>query len=171
MTKAEKIRVFFTYKDELAEKCVLNAIKEVYSMPVETYNTKIYISKAYDSRRNQFDAVKLLEENNKLENSSFYTLLVFDQDIFVSYLNYVFGLAMGKIAIISTYRLRIDADNEKYCQRCKKEAIHEIGHLMGFNHCSNKKCVMYFSNSIFDTDNKDYRFCETCRKKLELILR
>ncbi|MFP3190464.1 MAG: archaemetzincin family Zn-dependent metalloprotease [Thermoproteota archaeon] len=164
-----KIRIFFTYKDELAEKCILEALSEVYSAPVELYHTKINVSKAYDSRRNQFDAIKLLEENRRLENYLFYTLIVYDQDIFVSYLNYVFGLAMGKLAIISTYRLKINAQQELYCQRCKKEAVHEIGHLVGLSHCLNKNCVMYFSNSIFDTDNKSYKFCEDCRKKLGII--
>jgi|BEDMetMinimDraft_2_1075160.scaffolds.fasta_scaffold02636_3 Predicted Zn-dependent proteases len=166
-----KIRIFFTYNDEFAKNCIIAALKEVFSAEIEDYIVRISLQKAYDSKRNQFDAIKIIEENKRLESQLYYSLIVFDQDIFISYLNYIFGLAMGKIAIISTFRLRHKADLNTYCLRCKKEAVHELGHLIGLNHCSNSKCVMFFSHSIIDTDNKDYKFCEKCCKKIEVELR
>ncbi|TLX91314.1 MAG: hypothetical protein E6K97_02920 [Thaumarchaeota archaeon] len=35
-----------------------------------------------------------------------------------------------------------------------KECVHELGHIFGFVHCPNIECVMYFSNSLSDTDIK-----------------
>ena len=46
-----------------------------------------------------------------------------------------------------------------------EEAVHEIGHAMGLKHCYNARCPMYYSNSVFDTDNKFSNFCEACEKR------
>jgi archaemetzincin len=48
-----------------------------------------------------------------------------------------------------------------------KEAIHELGHSYGLAHCSRPKCVMFFSNSLQDTDRKRSAFCVDCRMKLD----
>jgi archaemetzincin len=48
----------------------------------------------------------------------------------------------------------------------EKETLHELGHILGLEHCPNPRCVMSFSNSIYDVDRKEARFCEMCKKKL-----
>ncbi|MEO0185151.1 MAG: matrixin family metalloprotease [candidate division WOR-3 bacterium] len=50
-----------------------------------------------------------------------------------------------------------------------KEVVHEVGHLMGLDHCSIPTCVMHFSNTIEDTDKKNVCFCDKCRRQLERI--
>jgi len=99
---------------------------------------------------------------------------VIDTDIFVSPLSYVFGQAEypGKAALISLHRLRQEFYNKKpdtdlFTKRATKEAVHELGHTFGLQHCSNPFCVMYFSNSIFDTDRKQSLFCNKCYMKVE----
>ncbi|HVP27089.1 MAG TPA: matrixin family metalloprotease, partial [Candidatus Bathyarchaeia archaeon] len=88
--------------------------------------------------------------------------------------NYVFGEAEspGKAALISLYRLKPEfygkkPNTELFIERSTKEAVHEIGHTLGLNHCSNPFCVMYFSNSIFETDRKQSLFCNKCYLKIE----
>ncbi len=44
---------------------------------------------------------------------------------------------------------------------------HELGHVMGLQHCDDPGCVMYFSNRLSDTDRKASDFCETCQRKLQ----
>jgi archaemetzincin len=50
--------------------------------------------------------------------------------------------------------------------RTIKEAVHELGHTFGLEHCENARCVMHFSNSLADTDWKQAKFCSQCRPKL-----
>jgi archaemetzincin len=54
-----------------------------------------------------------------------------------------------------------------FYQRIVKEAVHELGHAFGLNHCRNIKCVMHFSNSLSDTDIKTSHLCNVCKGHLE----
>lgn len=103
-------------------------------------------------------------------------LLVVDQDLFVPDLNFVFGEAEigGPAAIISLTRLRpefyrLKPDRNVFRERTAKEAVHELGHTFGLVHCRNSSCVMFFSNSLLDTDRKKNDFCSACRRKLFTI--
>jgi archaemetzincin len=98
---------------------------------------------------------------------------VVDVDIFAPGLNFVFGEAdiTGKKAIISLQRLRqefysLPKNEELFHERVLKEAVHELGHTYGLKHCPNPACVMHFSNSLHDTDLKNYNFCPACKAQL-----
>lgn len=99
-------------------------------------------------------------------------LAVTDFDLYKTSHRYIFGDAddQRRIAVVSLHRLRgefygEDADENLLFQRTLKEAVHEVGHAIGLKHCYNARCAMYYSNSIFETDNKMPYFCEVCEKR------
>jgi archaemetzincin len=100
-------------------------------------------------------------------------LAVTDFDIYKTSHRFVFGDAdeSQAVAVVSTHRLRSEfygepSDLNLLFQRTLKESIHELGHTFGLKHCYNARCAMYYSNSIFETDNKMPHFCEICDRRL-----
>jgi archaemetzincin len=99
-------------------------------------------------------------------------LAITDFDLYKTSHQFIFGDASEehRVAVVSLHRLRSEfygerADPNLLFQRTLKEAVHNLGHALGLKHCFNPRCAMYFSNSIYDTDNKLSHFCETCEKR------
>jgi archaemetzincin len=95
-------------------------------------------------------------------------------DLYVPGLNFVFGLAdpHSRCAVISLARLYPEfygrpRNPQLFKERALKEAIHELGHLWGLDHCPDPACIMFFSNSLVDTDRKGPGFCAKCRELLK----
>jgi archaemetzincin len=94
-------------------------------------------------------------------------------DLFVPGLNFVFGLAdpQSRGAVISLARLYPEfygqpRNPQLFKARVLKEAVHEIGHILGLDHCPDPVCIMFFSNSLADTDRKGPGFCARCQEML-----
>jgi len=130
---------------------------------------------AYNQARHQYHSTRILADiRNSVKKSDVDILLgVTSLDLYVHGLNFVFGEAHcpGKVAIISLFRLNPEfygqsSDKQLFYERAVKEAVHEVGHTLGLGHCKNPLCVMFFSNSIMDTDRKRAEFCEKCRKEV-----
>jgi archaemetzincin len=129
---------------------------------------------AYNARREQYLASGILDHLRKCIPGQVSRLLgVTDADLYVPRLNFVFGLAdeAGGDAVVSIARLREEfygryPERSLFLLRACKEAVHEIGHTFGLGHCSDFRCVMFFSNSLEDTDRKGPELCGKCRKKL-----
>jgi archaemetzincin len=100
-------------------------------------------------------------------------LAITDVDLYAGRLNFVLGEAElgGQWAVISLTRLRqsyysLPENQGILSGRVIKEAVHELGHVYGLEHCPDPKCVMHFSNSLSDTDRKRDSFCSRCQARL-----
>ena len=90
-------------------------------------------------------------------------------DLYAPDLNFVFGEADERrgVAVFSTARLRLAAEStDRLRRRAATEAIHELGHTFGLRHCSRPNCVMWFSNTLTETDRKDVRPCAEHAREL-----
>lgn len=129
---------------------------------------------AYNPERGQYYSSLLLHIlTEKYAKPERRVLGVVDFDLYVPQLNFVFGEAdmINKVAVISLVRLRrewygLPPDDKLFKRRVLTEAVHELGHTYGLHHCSDPHCVMFFSNSLADTDRKGFRFCKRCLKLL-----
>lgn len=128
---------------------------------------------ALNSVRNQlfFGSVvgKLTAVHDRIDE---FVLGITDYDLYKTSHHFIFGSSSEaqRCAVVSTHRLRSEfygepADENVLFQRLLKESVHELGHALGLKHCFNARCAMYFSNSIYDTDNKYPNFCEQCEKR------
>jgi len=122
---------------------------------------------SYSADRDQYNAEVLVEKiMEEIQNDVEKLLGVVEVDLFVPGLNFVFGLAVGNTAVISLARLRSEKNEYVFRERALKEAIHELSHTFGFQHCPDIKCVMHFSNCLEDTDIKGPDFCRVCSAKV-----
>lgn len=178
----KKFKIFILLLCEINDKALSelkNHLHNVFSLDVEFLTNSLDLSFAYNERRKQYSGDEILRkaEKNK-RNAHEKWLLIVDVDLYSDGLNFIFGLAnpYSGVSIISLTRLRQQfygkPENEKlFIERIKKEATHELGHLFYLGHCPDKKCVMHFSNSLYDTDVKSAYFCERCRKALFAVLK
>jgi archaemetzincin len=83
-------------------------------------------------------------------------------------LNFVFGEADARlgIAVFSLARLHTP-DRNHFVHRAATEAIHELGHTFGLTHCDDVRCVMWFSNTLAETDRKGTEFCGAHARAIE----
>ncbi len=123
---------------------------------------------AFDASRGQFHADVLLGLARSVRAER--VLAVTDIDLYAGDLNFVFGIAKprGEACVISLFRLYLDADEEHFRSRVLKEAMHELGHTFGLDHCADPGCVMWFSNTLKETDRKGAAYCPRCKKTLHL---
>jgi archaemetzincin len=131
--------------------------------------------KFLDLARNQFRSPQVIDwvEKNCGESGYDRILGICDADAYSGGLNFVMGEAQlgGLVALVylkmfRTELERSDAGDEMFLQRVQKEVVHELGHLFGLEHCNNNRCVMYFSNSLADTDFKSNQMCQSCARKM-----
>jgi archaemetzincin len=157
------LRILHDRESEAAVAPVQRALEDVFKLETGEvlHQAAAAVETAYSSRRNQYNASKLLAHLVRsmaaatLKSEDIALWLVSD-DLYVEGMNFVFGVAHpGKAAVLSTARL-------PSIELIIKEAIHELGHVLGLAHCTHE-CVMQFSNSLAEAQAKPATLCGRCR--------
>jgi archaemetzincin len=55
-----------------------------------------------------------------------------------------------------------DINDPLFRSRLGKVGVHEFGHSVGFQHCDDPKCVMYFCTELWMLDNTSAELCRNC---------
>jgi archaemetzincin len=166
---------FGYFGKDILEKTADAVIYE-YQSPVMIKDGHLDLSEFYDSSRRQYNGNLLLQQIDSITNpDSLKTLGLFNVDLFIPILTFIFGQAFlgGRSGIASLYRLNnerygMKPDTQLMLDRFKKEVIHELGHTFGLIHCSNPFCVMKSSTYVEDIDQKEQHLCENCRAELRI---
>ena len=142
----------------------------------ETFGAEIVVlpplalpSSSWNVSRRQYLSTKLLDALASVKKPEWERLLgIADVDLYVPDLNFVFGEADPRrgVAVFSLARLRAGADEALLLRRAATEAVHELGHTYGLSHCSDPTCVMWFSNTLSESDRKGARFCQAHAREL-----
>jgi len=149
-------------------------IEERFLCTVETERSLAVPRSALNSTRQQLFLSTLFTRVRRAhpDGGAVYLALT-DFDLYKTSHRFIYGDADEQqgVAAVSLHRLRSEyygepADPNLLFQRTLKECVHELGHAFGLKHCYNARCAMYYSNSIFETDNKMSHFCETCDKRI-----
>jgi archaemetzincin len=178
MTKQNITLISFGYFDESFLTNVAEAVKNEFHASVNIKEGHLDLSEFYDPIRRQYNGTKLLKEIEKTFSSdSVKTLGLFNVDLFIPILTYIFGQAFlkGRSGIASVYRLSneqygISSNENILFERFKKEVIHELGHTFGLVHCHIPTCVMRSSTYVEDIDQKNAGICIKCRKEMSSII-
>lgn len=152
---------------------LIPSLKERFQANVERGEAIPIERKWLDTERNQYRAGPILDTLVDRLRAGGRTLGVIDGDIFAPNLDFIFGQAIvgGCCAIIGLARLRQEFYHKKphpelFAHRTLIEAVHELGHTCGLDHCPNQRCVMHFSRDIHDSDRKGPDFCQNCESRL-----
>lgn len=101
------------------------------------------------------------------KKDEFARVILTNKRIYKRGLNFLFGQAFhsGGVAICSCARFfknnRVTPE-----RRFAKLTIHEIGHLLGIDHCKDSKCIMAPSSNLKEADNRNVFMCERDREKI-----
>ena len=173
------IHVFDQVESDFVE-AVRVTVEKAFKMKVVLGEKLSAPARSYSRERAQYLSTDLLDVlathargDERIERIR---LGITNVDLFVPELNFVFGEASSarRVAVFSTARLNSQAygepkDEAILLRRATTEAVHELGHVFGLGHCTSPSCVMWFSNTLSETDRKGSEFCQRCTRQIDSL--
>lgn len=149
--------------DSLAVSIIAAHLQSLLGLPTLVHPEQAKPDFAYLAARRQYDASAIIKHLNQTGHPPPFKLGLVAGDLCVPILTYVFGESQlgGCAAVVSLYRLR-DKQRHLLYERAAKISLHEVGHLLGLEHCRAADCLMRFSKQLEQLDHLPLLFCSAC---------
>jgi len=169
--------ISYGYFEESFLNKIAEAVHYEFLLSVNIKEGHLDITEFFDPVRRQYNGNRLLKEVDTHFAADFSkTIGLFNVDLFIPILTYIFGQAFlnGRTGIASLYRFSnerygMESDDRFILERFKKEIIHELGHTFGLIHCHVPTCVMRSSTYVEDIDQKSTNLCIKCRSEFSQL--
>lgn len=166
--------VSFAHFDQQFLRRIAGPISKDFHASVIIKEGHLDLTDFLDTSRRQYNGNAILEAvQNIYAGDTLKTIGLFNVDLFIPILTYIFGQAYlsGKTAIASAYRLSsarygMKEDPILLQERVTKEVVHELGHTFGLIHCRVPACVMGSSTYVEEIDQKSDSFCSSCQSQI-----
>ena len=156
---------------------VTRQISSILGIPATVSENHVRMMGYVDGRK-QLDAQALLDSIQAYKHRHAINdplLLVIHQDLFKNGNSFVFGLARQSVgaAVVSTARLSNEyygrvMNDDDLIDRITKEGSHEVGHLLGLDHCHDQECIMFKPDTLDELDRKKKVLCKKCSELLAI---
>lgn len=149
--------------DQLAVSIIAANLQAILGLNSDVSEPRQEPEYALLPQRRQFDALKIIKELSRETHGAPFKLGVTALDICTPILTFVYGESQlgGKIALISLNRLQGGPPELAY-ERAAKIGVHEVGHILGLEHCWEVRCLMHFSRNLEQLDSLPLQFCSAC---------
>ncbi|MEJ2040243.1 MAG: hypothetical protein P8X55_15125 [Desulfosarcinaceae bacterium] len=149
--------------DPLAVSVAAAHLQTVLGLPTRIEPAQARPDFAFLVARRQYDAAAIIKHLDQDRRERPFRLGLVAGDLCVPILTYVFGESQlgGHAAVVSLYRLR-DRQRHLVYERVAKISLHEVGHLLGLEHCRAAGCLMRFSKQLDQLDQLPLMFCPAC---------
>jgi archaemetzincin len=148
-------------------EALLPTLRETFGCEIEIAPAVPLPSFGWNAERRQQLSTAILDALARAKPPEWERLLgVAGVDLYVPQLNFVFGEGDSRRGVAVFSLARLHGPDDVFRKRAATEAVHELGHTHALSHCDDPHCVMWFSNTLAETDRKGTRFCFRHAKEL-----
>lgn len=149
-----------------------SGLSSLFSLPSDILQGMKIPKEAHNIARNQYFSTVILQKLELLKASQREVILgLLEDDLYSASTPYIVGDSdrLGSCAVVSYFRIRqefygLPEDERLVFKRIFKESSRHLGRILGLTLCRNPRCIMYFSDNMFDIDQKGEKLCDICQR-------